>query len=106
LLSDFTHNEADGFTATNAIATAADKSVPATAKRTAEAKRFRLNECGVFIYLEMLIEVEPLSSLGSSDSELKEDRQEFLVLHFCNVESVFVPVEVHLRNTLVYRLPL
>ena len=33
-----------------------------------------------------LIEVEPLSSLGTSDSELEQDRQEFLVLHFCNVE--------------------
>jgi hypothetical protein len=32
----------------------------------------------------MLIEVEPLSSLGTSDSELGEIRQEFLVLHFCN----------------------
>ena len=76
----------DGFIATNAIAAAAHSSVPAIVKRTAEEKRFRLKECGVFICLEMLIEVEPLSSLGTSDSELEQDRQEFLTLHFCNVE--------------------
>jgi hypothetical protein len=27
--------------------------VPTVAKRTAEAKRFRLNECGVFILIEV-----------------------------------------------------
>jgi hypothetical protein len=51
LLSDFPHkNGTDGLTATKAIAAAANKSAPAPAKRTAENKRFRLNECGVFIF--------------------------------------------------------
>ena len=76
----------DGFIATNAIAAAAHSSVLALVMRTSEKKRVRLNQRGVFICLEMLIEVEPLSSLGTSDSELEGDRQEFLVLHFCNVE--------------------
>jgi hypothetical protein len=38
--------------ATNAIASAANKSVLTVAKRTAEAKRFRVKECGVFIFGE------------------------------------------------------
>ena len=69
-----------------AIAAAAVRSVLALVMRTSEKKRVRLDQRGVFICLEMLIEVEPLSSLGTSDSELERDRQEFLVLHFCNVE--------------------
>jgi hypothetical protein len=40
----------DEFVATKAIPAAANKSAPAHAKRTAEEKRFRLNEC-VFILI-------------------------------------------------------
>jgi CheY-like chemotaxis protein len=57
LLSDFAHAGMDGFTATNAIAAAANKSVPALVKRTNEKKRFRLNECGVFMVSWILWEV-------------------------------------------------
>jgi hypothetical protein len=67
LLSDFAHNGPDGFTATNAIANAANKSVPTVAKRTAEAKRFRLNECGFFI----LIEAELVELVECSVSQAK-----------------------------------
>jgi hypothetical protein len=51
LLSDFATNGPDGFTATNAIATAADSSMPAIVKRTDVKKPFWLNECGVFILI-------------------------------------------------------
>jgi hypothetical protein len=51
LLSDFAHDGLDGFTATNAIAAAANNSVPAIVKRRVEKKRVWLNECGVFILI-------------------------------------------------------
>ena len=37
--------------AKKAIAVAAEMSVPALTTRTIEVKRFRLNECGVFILM-------------------------------------------------------
>ena len=49
LLLDFATNEPDGLTATNAIATAANNNVPTIVKRTDVTRRFRLNECGVFM---------------------------------------------------------
>jgi hypothetical protein len=53
--------------AKKAIAVAAEMSVPAIAKRTDEAKRFRLNECGVFI----LIRGGLVERVGSSDCQTK-----------------------------------
>jgi hypothetical protein len=51
-LPDFPNkNGLDDFAATKAIAAAANISVTATVKRTDEMKRFRLNECGVFMFV-------------------------------------------------------
>jgi hypothetical protein len=67
LLFDFADNNGlGGFTATKAIAAAADISVTTLAMRTSEKKRFRLNERGVFICLDMLRRAEVLPSLGES----------------------------------------
>src|SRR5262245_4313903 len=51
LPSDLAKNGLEGFTTKNAIAAAADSSVPAIVKRTDLRKRFWPNECGVFIFV-------------------------------------------------------
>jgi hypothetical protein len=43
-------NGIDGLIATNAIATAADRSVPAIVTRRVEKKRVCVNECEFFIF--------------------------------------------------------
>jgi hypothetical protein len=53
LLSDFAHNGPDGFTATNAIAVAADIKATAPAMRRCETKRLPVNQRGVFIYFQL-----------------------------------------------------
>jgi hypothetical protein len=42
-----------GLIATNAIAIAAHNSVPTVATRTDEAKRFRLNQRGIFMFVKL-----------------------------------------------------
>ena len=55
MLFDFPNkNGPDDFAATKAIAAAANISVTATVKRTDEMNRFRLNECGVFMFLDFV----------------------------------------------------
>jgi hypothetical protein len=46
-------NEGDGATATNAIAAAAVTTALAVATRTIEMKRFRLNQRGIFMFVEL-----------------------------------------------------
>jgi len=53
LLEFATTNGPDGFTATNAIATAADTKVTTPAMRRCDTRRFRVNERRVFICVEM-----------------------------------------------------
>ena len=72
--------------ATNAIASAANKSVLTVAKRTAEAKRFRVKECGVFIF----IETEFSWSFNERESVTvpsKDKSATTLTLPFCNREA-------------------
>jgi hypothetical protein len=64
LLSDFTHNGPDGFTATNAVAAAADIKVTTLAMRRCGTRPLRVNQRGVFICLEML------TTSWSGESEL------------------------------------
>jgi hypothetical protein len=52
VLPDFPNkNGPDDFAATKAIAAATNISITATAKRSDEMNRFRLNECGVFMFV-------------------------------------------------------
>jgi hypothetical protein len=46
-------NSPDGFAATNASAAAAVTNAPAVATRTIEVNRFRLNQRGFFMFVEL-----------------------------------------------------
>jgi hypothetical protein len=52
----------DGFTATSAIDAAAEISVPALAMRRIEVKRFRLNQGGIFMFVELSYQLNFLRS--------------------------------------------
>src|SRR5215831_3182658 len=77
LAFDFPDNKLpDGFTATNAIATAAERSVPAIATRTIEVNRFRLNERGIFMFVELRYQLN-FSELSGDFAEREQNRQHF-----------------------------
>jgi hypothetical protein len=82
-LPDFPNkNGPDDFAATKAIAAAANISVTAIAKRADVMKRFRLNECGVFMFVGFCGKNEfPQGSARTSRS---------LALHFCNAKQRFL----------------